>query len=212
MNLSRRRLLYLMLGCLFVVVGCSDDPVPPEPDSPLPPDPPDPMIKFETAYSNMDIAHFTNMLHDDFKMILASDTLEEWGWAADFYFDKSTMVAGHAHMFAGEIGTDAGGNSIHPIDSIAIQILELYGAWEKIPDDDFYFGGFDGWMGHHSVNFEFYDAELSQRFEVNGLVTFFLTAVKVDGKTTYIILGIRQVPGGKASESRNWGDVISLYR
>jgi hypothetical protein len=200
MKLKNLPLLLIVAALLVVPAGCifspdnGEDPEPTNNDLPPATTREKLMINFETIYTEMRFDDFQDMLHEDYKTILLSDTLEEWGWADDYYFDRTIELDIHRKMFGGQTGLDSNGNIIHPIDSILVDVLELQGTWEKIPEDDLYFGGYDGWWGHYRVELQFKDADNSHRFVVQQAVNFFVAPVDVNGRDIWVMLGQRGLP------------------
>ncbi len=149
------------------------------------------MKNFKTVYTEMLIDDFVDLLHEEYKTILLSETLDEWSWASDFYFNYTDEVTIHTKMFRGDPGVDANGNTVHPIDSIVVDLLEPQTTWDDIPEDDQWFGGFNGKWAEYRVNIQFFNADLSHKFEVQQRVLFYIVPVQENGRTIYKMLGQR---------------------
>ena len=152
------------------------------------------MKNFETIYEEMDIDEFTKMLHEDYKTLLLSSTLTDWDWADDFYFDRTIEVEIHTNLFGGATGLTPDGNTVHPIDSIVVELLEQQGDWDDIPDTDEYFGGYGGEFSSYQVWLQFWDAANEHKFEVQQEVIFYVAPVDVDGRVLYRMLGQKGLP------------------
>ena len=152
------------------------------------------MSNYRIVYTEMLIDEFTEMLHKDYKTILLSETLEDWGEAADFYFDYTAEVEIHTKMFRGDPGLDSQGNPVHPIDSIVVDLLENQGTWDPIPQDDIDFGGMEGKWANYRVNLQFFNADLSHKFEVHQQINFYVVPVVENGRNKYLMLGQRGLP------------------
>jgi hypothetical protein len=205
----------LLLAALLFLPGCGgDDPVDPVVDPPFVPPATTAalMLSFENNYTEMLIEDFSDLLHPDFQMILLARTCQNWGWPDSTTFDKTEMIAIHDNVFSGLLGLDPNGNTVHPVDRILVDVLELQGTWAKIPEDDLYFGGYDGWWGCHQVELQFWDADNSHRFVVYQAVNFFVTEVTIEGNTGYQLLGIRGLPLFRKTDEATWGDLLALYR
>ena len=170
------------------------------------------MANFKASYEEMLSDPFTEMLHPDFKMILSPGTLDEWGWDDGFYFDRTDMAAIHANLFGGEPGEDADGNTVHPIDSIVVDLLYPMGAWSPIPEEDLYFGENEGQWANYMVIIRFWNTDLSHNFKVQQSVNFYVAEVTENESTEYQLLGIRGLIPGRKSEEITWDGFLAIYR
>ena len=66
--------------------------------------------------------------------------------------------------------------------------------WAPIPEDDLWFGGYNGKWAPYRVNIQFYNADLSHKFEVQQRVNFYIAPVEEGGRTIYKMLGQRGLP------------------
>lgn len=149
------------------------------------------MDNFKTIYNKMLIDEFEAMLHDDYKTILLAETLTEWGWEADYYFNKSEESTIHRNMFSGNTGLRSDGVTVvNPIDRIDVQLLEVQEAWADISAGDQWFGGVGGQFANYQVRIFFYDA-YQHAYEVNQSVNFYAIPVDVDGREKWLMLGQR---------------------
>lgn len=200
MKLNKLLLVLTLAALLIAPAGCIFSP-----DDDGPTEPTDTGVKpattkdilmqnFEIVYEDMDIDGFTDMLHPQYKSILLPETQAEWGWSDDYYFDYTTELTIHRKMFGGVQGLDSHGNTIHPIATIEVNLLEQQQAWLDIPDDDIDFGGFDGEYAPFRVTIEFFDANLSHKFLVQQQVYFYVIPVEEGGRSIFKMLGQRGLP------------------
>ena len=59
------------------------------------------------------------------------------------------------------------------------------------------FGGYDGSWGNYRVNLQFFNADLSHKFEVLQEVNFYVVPVDVNGREKWLMLGQRGLPLAK---------------
>jgi len=210
---------FLLAAVLLFVGGCSDDsddPVPPEleQEPPVIASPDALMDGFETIYTDMMIYAFTDLLHPDFEMILSAEILDDWDWPVGFTFDRDEMVSIHANMFGGQPGADSSGNSVHPIASIDIPLLDPQTAWTAVTSEDEYFGQSDNAKSAtYRVILQFYNADISHKFEVQQEVVFYVADIAGDEETkNYRLLGLRCLPLDYKTDEASWEQVLSLYR
>ena len=167
---------------------------------------------FVGAYETMAIDALSGQLDDRFLMVLSTETQFEWGWSTDFHFDASIFVAAHTQMFRGDPGSDADGNIVHPIDRIDIDVFEQLAAWEPVPAEDPHFGSTADLYTHYRVNLEYFNADLSHKFEVQQNVAVYLSEIDNSGTTEYRLVGLRGLTNGLKTDSVEWDDVVALYR
>ena len=213
-------LIVVLLGS-FVMAGCSDDdPTEPVDDDPvvLPPDPDALMTGFVMAYNDMDQELFSTLIHPDFKGLLSSSTLDEWEYSGSpltfTYFERDTVLAIHDHIFSGEIGRRPYGAPVPPVDSIEVAVIDKINAWGNIPPGDEDFGGHAGSWTLYNVVIHFNLPDQS-RYRVQEIMAFYVVPVENDGVVGYQLLGWREIEqfvAGKATESLNLGDILTLYR
>ena len=91
-------LLIAPAGCIFSPDDSGDGGVAPPPIK-WPSTPEILMENFETIYTGMMINEFEAMLHEEHKTILLPQTLQDWDWADDFYFDKTDKQDGDESKF-----------------------------------------------------------------------------------------------------------------
>ena len=200
----------LIAGGLLAVAGCGDDPVEPRPKTvgvPLA----ELMPAFSASYGEMQIYQFTKLLHEDFQMILLPETLDDWGWANDFYFNNSGMVTIHTNLFGGEPGVSAVGKPFPPVESIVVELFEPQGVWAPIPAEDSYFGESGGQWASYMVQIVFWYGEQSYQLRVQQVVNFYAVPV-TEGGSLYQLLGIRGLSPVRKSEEASWDGVLALYR
>ena len=210
---------FLLAAALLFVGGCSDDsedPVPPELEQePLVIASPDSLMsRFETIYTDMQIYDFTDLLHPDFEMSLLAEVLENWEWPVDFTFDRDDMISIHVNMFGGLPGVDQQGNEVHPVDSIEIPLLDPQAAWTAVTSEDGYFGQTENAKSAtYQVLIQFYNADISHKYEVQQEVVFYVADISGDEETeNYRLLGLRGLPLYNKTDEASWGQVLSLYR
>ncbi len=170
------------------------------------------VTNFCYAYQEMDIGTLADLLHPDFKMLLLSETLDDWGFAQDFHFDYSTAMGIHTNMFRGDPGMDSSGNPVHPIDHIVVDLFEPLAAWALISEEDSDFGDSGGFMSPHMINIQFFDASFAHKFEIQQQVVFYIKSVTDGGSPDYKILGIRPLPLYAKTDNASWDGLLAMYR
>lgn len=170
------------------------------------------MLNFRDTYELMIADGLGAQLHPDFRMILLPETRDAWGWSADYDFDRATFEAILANLFGGQAGTDPGGNAVHPIDRIDVELLEQQADWQTIPGDDPYFGDTGGVYAPFRITMSHYDAYLTHRFLVQQQVLFYAVPVDEGGETVYRLIGLRGLPSARKTDEVTWDAVLALYR
>lgn len=99
------------------------------------------MANFKKAYSAMDFDGYMGMLHEDYQFIYMDDDGTTIG---TLYFNDEKIIA--TNMFSGNARTNAEGNLVGGISSIAINKLDIK-YWEAITAEDREFGRFEGAEG-----------------------------------------------------------------
>jgi hypothetical protein len=182
------------------------------PDPPLATTPEILMQNFRKCQEGLLIDPLTELLHPDFKMPLLPEIYDEWGWNPTFYFDSAIMAGIHQNIFSGQSGRDSHGNVIPPIDQIVVNLFELQGVWEEIEVEDPAFGDVDGVSANYFIELDYWNADMSYRLVVNGMVQFYAVAVDVDGESVYQLIGARSLSSGLKTDRIYWDRMLSLYR
>lgn len=199
MKLNRLLMVMTLAALLIAPAGCifspDDDPTIDPVVTELPPAKTKEILmsNFKKVYEDMNIEGFINLLDENYKTILLAETQDQWGWADDFYFNYTDEVSIHRKMFRGDPGVDPNGNTVHPIASIEVDLLEQMVGWLDIPNDDIDFGGYEGQYAPFRVTIQFHDADLTHRFLVQQQVNFYVIPVEQDGQTIWKMLGQRGV-------------------
>lgn len=212
-KLQRFGMLALILTSLLGLAACSDDsePIVDPPSLPEFPNTPEILIyKFKDAYEDMSLDDLESLLADDFQMIPSYLTRLMWGWDAGDVFDRATFVAIHDHMFSGLPGQDSNENTVHPIATIEVDLLEQMIGWEVIPEEDEYFGGMEGEYAPFRVTIQFHDADLTHRYLVQQQVNFYVQSIQVDGSTAWQLLGLQGAY--LKTDETTWDSVCALYQ
>lgn len=170
------------------------------------------MSNFKLSYENMLTNPLLDQLDSRFQFILLPETQAEWSWSSDFHFDAEDMVDIFGNLFGGEPGMDANGNAIHPIGHISFDLMEQQAAWENVPEDDPYFGGYGAMAAPFRVTISHYDAAVSHRFLVQQMVYFYAVTADEGGATVYRLIGIRGLPAVAKTDEVTWDAVLALYR
>jgi hypothetical protein len=193
-------MLVMSLVLMLSTVGCifspdEDDDVIVDPPAELQyADTPDKLMEnFETIYTDMLIDDFRDMLHTDYRTILLTGTINDWGWEAGYTFDRDDEIIIHTHMFDGSPGSDENGNNINPLDRIEVSLFEREGEWITVPQDDVDFPGTK--RAIYNVRIFFHDNTGGHAFEVNQSVIFYAQAMDDNGRTKYLLRGQRGIEG-----------------
>ncbi len=213
-------------GCVFLVsllmilvvgAGCgSDDPdplVPVDAGLPFPGSEDQLMANFVTAYEDMDIDSYRDLLHPDYKMILQPTTVASYpDLGPDLDRDEELRSAGR--MFAGEPVTDPDGVSIPATGSISVDVLAQQGAWAvSLPDDaipNTRFGNFEVIFRWDRPGFASMMVSGTVRFYVAGRDSLHEGSPRI----YWQLLGVLDLTDSfrKGSELDNWGSVKALWR
>ena len=184
MKLKNLLLLMAMLallvgstGCLFSPDDSDDTDTPVDEGLPSRITPDILMSNFKIIYESMVATDYEEMLHPDYRTILLQSTFDDWEDSdtplTELYFDYSSEVQIHRNIFEGLGGVDEGGNTIDPIDSISVSILDKEGAWDNVEESEEYFGGRGAYYARYNLLMHFNKPDGS-RFEVAQAVDFFV--------------------------------------
>jgi len=192
-------MLVMSLVLMLSTVGCIFSPD--EDDGPGPggetsdivyPDTEDKLMdNFEVIYTDMLIDEFRDMLHTDYRTILLTGTIDDWGWEPGYTFDRDDEIIIHEHMFNGSPGSDEHGNNINPLDRIEVMLFERVGQWTRVPMDDIDFPGTQ--KAIYNVRILFHDNTGGHAFEVQQSVIFYAQGMDDEGRTKYLLRGQRGI-------------------
>jgi len=184
MKLKHLLLLFAIFTLLVGTTGCifspdDDETVdPPDVGGPDPAVTPDILMdNFKLTYEAMNSGDYEAMLHPDYRTILLQTTFDDWAQGDnpldEMFFDHDAEVQIHRNIFEGLGGVDEIGNTIPPIDSITVTIMEKNGVWEPVEETEEYFGGRGAYWAQYSLLMHFNKPDAS-RYEVNQIVDFFV--------------------------------------
>lgn len=170
-------------GCIFSPQD-DDDPPAEEPSVYVWPDEPDElMANFENAYADMDIEHYEDALHDDYKFIFTNNDI----------WERQDDIASTENMFAGNPGTND-----MAVQSIEIQSLIRQQAWTEEASDHPYFPS--SLRAEYQVIIVFKLEGGTNTITVNSSQLFYAQAVEEEDngvtKTRYYLVGQQDVASG----------------
>ncbi len=199
MKLKNLLLLFAILALLVGATGCIFSPEEgeetPEPVDTLPPATNTDILmsNFEKIYEGMLYDEYEKMLHPSYKTILLQETIDDWensGTPLDQdYFDRTVELEIHHKIFDNLTGVDEDGDSVDPIESINVLVLDKQGTWTVVEDSDENFGGLGAYYNQYEVFIHFEQSD--KRFEVHQNVDFFV--VQVNG--IWKMVGQKGYPG-----------------
>lgn len=164
-------------GCIFSPDEGDDDDPPVVVTLPKATTPTILMSNFKLTYEAMNSSDYENMLHQDYRTILLQSTFDDWAQGdnplEEMYFDHDSEVQIHRNIFEGLGGVNEAGNTIPPIDSISVSIIDKLGAWEEVEDNEEYFGERGAYVALYQLVMHFNKPDGS-RYEVNQKVEFFI--------------------------------------
>ena len=215
MRTQRTLLILVSLLMLLTLAACGEDdgPVEPTPEPWTPPTSTAELLNgFTTALVEMNIVELSRLLHDDFEMVLLSETCEAWEWPVGTRLDRTQFVDLHENMFSGQAGTDSRGSSVHPVASIIVDLFEAQDIWKDIEADDPWFADVAGGFAPYRVNLQFFNAERSHKYEVQQRVHLYAVPVTIAGVDGFQLIGLGPLPLGKsATDEASWCTVCALY-
>ena len=164
-------------GCIF---SPQDDPkpVPPGPGVIwIWPDTPEKlMTNFQNAYAEMDLPHYEEALHEDYKFIFTTNDI----------WERQDDIASTSNMFAGNQGSNG-----FAVQSIEIQTLIREGSWTDMPLDHPYFP--NSKRATYEVKIVFKLEGGTNTITVSSSQLFYVQAEEVDDdgvtKTRYYLVG-----------------------
>lgn len=203
--MNRLLSLCLLLPALMLLsAGCGEDDITAPVQEPTF-DPPSSAIMlmqmFATAYTDMDLDLYGNLLHDDFRFFFIH--------AQDGYFDREDDLISTGNMFSSEAGINSQGYLTRAINSIDVDQMLLVEPWADVDPDDPDFGSVDG------AQEALYQCRLVL-YHNEGTITlqepqvFYAAPAGADGETTWSLLGQRDTV--KANENTTWGNLKVLFR
>ena len=126
-------LLIAPAGCIFSPDEGGDGPPPKEP-LPWPETQEQLMANFVTAYEKMDIDYYREVIHQDFRIYLSQQTIDDFDTGD--YFDYDTEVQIARNMFSGNAITRDNGSIEPGITGFQFTYLTQATSWEPTPADD----------------------------------------------------------------------------
>ncbi len=141
---SKSLLLFAAITMLIFSAGCIFSPDddddqggggPPPPTLPYPGTRDVLMENFKQIYEDMDFLAFTDMMHDDYFMILQQSTIDDFPSVGPT-IDLAEELRMHERMFAGDPVTDPDGVLVPGISSISFEEFRQLGEWVKSPAND----------------------------------------------------------------------------
>ncbi|MBU0740724.1 hypothetical protein KKG45_09390 [bacterium] len=195
----------------LALAGCSSDEITdPGSSGPIPPATPDGLMRdFELAYTRMDLAGYTALLHDGFDFKFLDSRRDAVQWSRDLEISSS------GNMFDGNPGELFDGLiSCSGVDSISIGELIRVTPWEQTGPDDPDYPGTEQALYQVSIVFHVDGGE--NIFTIGTGQVFYVKAEQVarhDGAsvTGYFLHGQRDMRPAKGIVDLYWGDIKMMF-
>ena len=191
--MKTRNLLLLLttLALLLGTAGCIFSPddgtttEPPAPEALQDPTEPDILMEnFQTAYEDMNIEWFRDLMHEDYKTMLQQDTVNEYGLPQNF-FTYEEEIDIQTNIFSGNpIPTPNG--AIPGISSITFTTFERQGIWTTAPANDPNFP--NALFATYNVKFEF-TRPGGTTLVVTGFIQFYVIDTQDGDGEWYKLIG-----------------------
>jgi hypothetical protein len=193
-----RPVLFLVLLTMLATSGCLFSPddgggdQPDVPDDFIWPDTADKLVaNFSKYYTDRNLERYRQVLSEEYRFI-AQD-------GEEYNFEREIDVANK--MF-----NEIQGNDGTAFSDITVEYLQPQGPWQTTPQNDPFFGGYEGSLYRpYDVFISFKVSGVALTYEVKGLVTFYVTSRQVDDGGTmrdfYELLGqLDATAGGKSMQ------------
>jgi hypothetical protein len=165
---------------------------------------------FKTAYSEMNLEDYTDLLHPDYEFVYKG--LD--GAVGTLYFDDEKQCT--ANMFSSEPDTSVSGMIRAAIEEIDFREMNIVSTGALDPDDPLL-------VDHPGAEYVSYDVELIFLYEdprtgypathtVKGFQSFTVVPeIQQSGKVVWTLLRQRDLASGVKNEDTTWGSVKLHY-
>ena len=167
------------------------------------------MANFQLAYEDMNIEFLRDVLHEDLKLLLQSDTVAAYDLPRDF-FSYEEELSIHTNIFSGNPIYLPDG-AVPGISSITFRTFERQDEWAAAPPTDPNFP--NAFHATYNVTIEV-TRPGGNTIVVSGLIRFYVVDVDEGEAELYRLIGQVDLTTARSQDqdTLTWGALHALYR